>query len=235
LVKALDAIKRFPSGELTPVVVVVRRAQGLSSADRAEVKALAGTLTRIDYNVFLMTRVREEAAQHGTREGAKCALVVITSAGIVLAGTFSTLAVLPLVQLTEIGFVIAFGVVLDTFLVDLQVLLRRGAPRVDVRTRQTHTAASSAAPRRCWRYRSTRLVRRGVARLAGRRGVSAELSARKGRGRLLRVLLVGVRTPRGSYLATVTTGARPSRGLLLELEQALRSLRFSPARRSSSR
>jgi len=62
LVKALDAIKRFPSGELTPVVVVVRRAQGLSSADRAEVKALAGTLTRIDYNVFLMTRVREEAA-----------------------------------------------------------------------------------------------------------------------------------------------------------------------------
>jgi len=84
-------------------------------------------------------------------------------------------------------------------------------------------------------YRSTRLVRRGVARLAGRRGVSAELSARKGRGRLLRVLLVGVRTPRGSYPATVTTGARPSRGLLLELEQALRSLRFSPARRSSSR
>lgn len=84
-------------------------------------------------------------------------------------------------------------------------------------------------------YRSTRLVRRGVARLAGRRGVSAELSARKGRGRLLRVLLVGVRTPRGSYLATVTTGARPSRGLLLELEQELRSLRFSPARRSSSR
>ncbi len=43
-------------------MVVVRRAQGLSSADRAEVKALAGTLTRIDYNVFLMTRVREEAA-----------------------------------------------------------------------------------------------------------------------------------------------------------------------------
>jgi len=75
----------------------------------------------IDYNIFLMTRVREEAAQHGTREGTKRALAVtgavITSAGIVLAGTFSTLAVLPLVQLTEIGFVIAFGVVLDTFLV----------------------------------------------------------------------------------------------------------------------
>lgn len=84
-------------------------------------------------------------------------------------------------------------------------------------------------------YRSARLVRRGVARLAGRRGVSLELSARKGRGRLLRVLLVGVRTGRGSYLATVTTGARPSRGLLLELEQALRSLRFSPVRRSSPR
>jgi len=94
-------------------------------------------------------------------------------------------------------------------------------------------AAAAASVARS--YRSTRLVRRGVARLAGRLGVSAELSARKGRGRLLRVLLVGVRTPRGSYLATVTTGARPSRGLLLELEQELRSLRFSPARRSSSR
>jgi RND superfamily putative drug exporter len=75
----------------------------------------------IDYNIFLMTRVREEAAQHGTQEGTKRALAVtgavITSAGIVLAGTFATLAVLPLVQLTEIGFAIAFGVVLDTFLV----------------------------------------------------------------------------------------------------------------------
>src|SRR3954453_17296563 len=75
----------------------------------------------IDYNIFLMARVREETLQHGTRMGMLRGLAVtgavITSAGIVLAGTFSALAVLPLVFLTEIGFVIAFGVLLDTFLV----------------------------------------------------------------------------------------------------------------------
>ena len=75
----------------------------------------------IDYNIFLMARVREETLQHGTRDGMVRGLAVtggvITSAGIVLAGTFSVLAVLPLVFLTEIGFVIAFGVLLDTFLV----------------------------------------------------------------------------------------------------------------------
>jgi RND superfamily putative drug exporter len=75
----------------------------------------------IDYNIFLMTRVREEAQQHGTRTGMLRGLAVtgavITSAGIVLAGTFSVLAVLPLVFLTEIGFVIAFGVLLDALIV----------------------------------------------------------------------------------------------------------------------
>ena len=75
----------------------------------------------IDYNIFLMARVREETMHHGTRDGMVRGLAVtggvITSAGIVLAGTFSVLAVLPLVFLTEIGFVIAFGVLLDTFLV----------------------------------------------------------------------------------------------------------------------
>jgi RND superfamily putative drug exporter len=75
----------------------------------------------IDYNIFLMARVREETRRHGTRQGMLRGLAVtgavITSAGIVLAGTFSVLAVLPLVFLTEIGFVIAFGVLLDTFLV----------------------------------------------------------------------------------------------------------------------
>jgi RND superfamily putative drug exporter len=75
----------------------------------------------IDYNIFLMARVREETMRHGTRDGLVRGLAVtggvITSAGIVLAGTFSVLAVLPLVFLTEIGFVIAFGVLLDTFLV----------------------------------------------------------------------------------------------------------------------
>ncbi len=75
----------------------------------------------VDYNIFLMARVREETLRHGTRDGTLRGLAatgaVITSAGIVLAGTFSTLAVLPLVALTEIGFTIAVGVLLDTFLV----------------------------------------------------------------------------------------------------------------------
>ncbi len=75
----------------------------------------------IDYNIFLMARVREETLAHGTREGTIRGLAVtgtvITSAGIVLAGTFSALAVLPLVTLTEIGFTIAIGVLIDTFLV----------------------------------------------------------------------------------------------------------------------
>jgi RND superfamily putative drug exporter len=75
----------------------------------------------VDYNIFLIARAREETIQHGSREGILRALAVtggvITSAGIVLAGTFSVLAVLPLTFLTEIGFVVAFGVLLDTFLV----------------------------------------------------------------------------------------------------------------------
>jgi RND superfamily putative drug exporter len=75
----------------------------------------------IDYNIFLMARVREETQRFGTREGMLRGLAVtgtvITSAGIVLAGTFGALAVLPLISLTEIGFVIAFGVLLDTFIV----------------------------------------------------------------------------------------------------------------------
>jgi RND superfamily putative drug exporter len=75
----------------------------------------------IDYNIFLMARVREETARHGTREGMLRGVAVtggvITSAGIVLAGTFSVLGVLPLVFLTQIGFVVAFGVLLDTFVV----------------------------------------------------------------------------------------------------------------------
>jgi RND superfamily putative drug exporter len=75
----------------------------------------------IDYNIFLMARVREETRRHGTRAGILRGLAVtggvITSAGIVLAGTFLVLGVLPLIFLTEIGFVVAFGVLLDTFIV----------------------------------------------------------------------------------------------------------------------
>jgi len=75
----------------------------------------------IDYNIFLMTRVREEALDHGTRRGALIALAatggVITSAGLVLAATFAVLATLPLTFLTEMGFAVALGVLLDTIIV----------------------------------------------------------------------------------------------------------------------
>ncbi len=75
----------------------------------------------IDYNIFLMTRVREESAVLGTREGTLKGLTVtggvITSAGLVLASTFAALGVLPLVPFAEIGFAVAFGVLLDTIIV----------------------------------------------------------------------------------------------------------------------
>jgi len=75
----------------------------------------------IDYNIFLMTRVREESARIGTRAGVIKGLTVtggvITSAGIVLAATFGVLGVLPLVFLAQLGFAVAFGVLLDTMIV----------------------------------------------------------------------------------------------------------------------
>ena len=75
----------------------------------------------IDYNIFLMSRVREESVRRGTRAGVLTGLAVtggvITSAGIVLAATFSALAVLPLVVLVELGVAVAAGVLLDTIVV----------------------------------------------------------------------------------------------------------------------
>jgi len=75
----------------------------------------------IDYNIFLMTRVREETIRSGTRRGAVTGLAatggVITSAGAVLAGTFAMLGTLPLVEFTEIGFAVAIGVLMDTIIV----------------------------------------------------------------------------------------------------------------------
>ena len=74
-----------------------------------------------DYNIFLMSRVREEAARYGTREGTLNALAatgpVITSAGVILAGTFAVLIIIPSWDLSLIGFAVALGVLLDTFLV----------------------------------------------------------------------------------------------------------------------
>src|SRR5579859_571168 len=75
----------------------------------------------IDYNIFLMTRIREESIRFGTHRGALAGLAatggVITSAGLVLAGTFAVLGTLPLVEFTEIGFAVALGVLLDTIIV----------------------------------------------------------------------------------------------------------------------
>ena len=75
----------------------------------------------VDYNIFLMTRVREESVLHGTRDGVVRGLVitggVITSAGIVLAATFAALGVIPVLFLSQIAFIVGFGVLLDTIIV----------------------------------------------------------------------------------------------------------------------
>ncbi|HWS49990.1 MAG TPA: MMPL family transporter [Microbacterium sp.] len=75
----------------------------------------------IDYNIFLMTRVREESRAHGTREGILRGLAitggVITSAGLVLAATFAALSVIPILFLVQLAFIVGFGVLLDTFVV----------------------------------------------------------------------------------------------------------------------
>jgi putative drug exporter of the RND superfamily len=75
----------------------------------------------IDYNIFLMTRVREETINHDTRRGSLLALAstggVITSAGLVLAATFLVLGTIPVVFLAELGVAVALGVLLDTMIV----------------------------------------------------------------------------------------------------------------------
>ena len=75
----------------------------------------------VDYNIFLMTRVREEALRLGTHTGIIRGLGktggVITSAGVVLAATFAALGIIPILFLAQIAFIVAFGVLLDTVLV----------------------------------------------------------------------------------------------------------------------
>jgi RND superfamily putative drug exporter len=119
---------------IATVVLSFVAALGLSALIFKHVFGFAGTDTSlplfvfvflvalgIDYNIFLMTRVREETMQRGTRRGMLVALAatggVITSAGLVLAGTFGALATLPIVAFAEIGFAVALGVLLDTFIV----------------------------------------------------------------------------------------------------------------------
>ena len=130
LLRALVA----PALLVATVVVSYLAALGASSVIFTKLFGFAGTdpsfpllaflflvALGVDYNIFLMARVREEAPRHGTQEGMLRGLAVtggvITSAGIVLAGTFLVLGVLPLVALTEISFVVALGVLLDTTLV----------------------------------------------------------------------------------------------------------------------
>ncbi|MDT0265941.1 MMPL family transporter [Streptomyces sp. DSM 44915] len=91
----------------------------------------------VDYNIFLMSRVREETELHGTREGMLRGLTstggVITSAGVVLAATFAALSVIPLAFLLQIAFIVAFGVLLDTLVVRsllVPALVRDIGPRV---------------------------------------------------------------------------------------------------------
>jgi RND superfamily putative drug exporter len=109
----------------------------------------------IDYNIFLMTRVREEAGKHGTRRAALIGLAatggVITSAGLVLAGTFAVLGTLPVVAFAEIGFTVAFGVLLDTIIVRSVLVTALNldlGPRVwwPNRLAKTHDVSSAEAP-----------------------------------------------------------------------------------------
>ena len=119
---------------LATVVLSFAAALGVSALVFRHVFDFAGTDTSfplfvfvflvalgIDYNIFLMTRVREEAQRFGTRRGALIGLAatggVITSAGLVLAGTFAVLGTLPLVFFAQMGFAVAFGVLLDTLVV----------------------------------------------------------------------------------------------------------------------
>ena len=126
----------------------------------------------IDYNIFLMTRVREETQTRGTREGSLVALAatggVITSAGLVLASTFLVLGTMPLVAFVEIGVAVALGVLLDTLVVQVGA-----GHRAQPRPGQPHLVAEQA--RSHHRLRSRRLRR-----LPWRRGWADRLGGRSG-------------------------------------------------------
>jgi putative drug exporter of the RND superfamily len=104
----------------------------------------------VDYNIFLVTRAREDAATVGTRAGMLSALTVtggvITSAGILLAAVFAVLGVLPLITLTQIGVIVCVGVLLDTLLVRT-VLVPALAFALDDRFWWPHRRTAALAPR----------------------------------------------------------------------------------------
>ncbi|WP_448317291.1 MMPL family transporter [Streptomyces sp. CO7] len=104
----------------------------------------------VDYNIFLMSRVREETLRLGTRQGVLRGLVatggVITSAGVVLAATFAALIVIPLAFLAQIAFIVAFGVLLDTIVVRsllVPALVRDIGPKVWWPSRLAREAADA--------------------------------------------------------------------------------------------
>ncbi len=123
-----------PTLVIVTVVVSFGAALGLTSATLVPLLNLPGVdptvplLTFVflvalgtDYNIFLLTRVREEVIRRGSSEGVSAGVAstggVLTSAGVILAGTFSVLAILPIVASRELGIVVAVGVLADTFLV----------------------------------------------------------------------------------------------------------------------
>ena len=74
-----------------------------------------------DYNIFVMSRIREAVEKEGFRNGVATAVGrtggVVTSAGIILAGTFAVLTTLPLRDIFQLGFAVMLGVLIDTFVV----------------------------------------------------------------------------------------------------------------------
>jgi uncharacterized membrane protein YdfJ with MMPL/SSD domain len=107
------------SQALVPVVLTGAPATPEAEAAVQRLRDAVHVALGVDYNIFLVTRVREEVGRRGHRDGVLTGLGatggVITSAGIVLAATFSVLAALPLVFLAEIGVLVGLGVLLDTF------------------------------------------------------------------------------------------------------------------------
>jgi len=108
----------------------------------------------IDYNIFLSTRIREEALHRGTRAGILRGLTVtggvITSAGIVLAATFAALAVIPLVFLVQIAFIVALGVLIDAIFVRsilVPAILTDIGPRIWWPSRLSRDPVGAAVPR----------------------------------------------------------------------------------------
>jgi uncharacterized membrane protein YdfJ with MMPL/SSD domain len=107
-------------GATVLVAVVLGRQAGIAEGTALYVFVFLVALG-VDYNILLATRIREETATHGTIDGLRLALTrtggVITSAGLILAGTFAVLMTQPLDTLFQFGFALAFGILLDTFLV----------------------------------------------------------------------------------------------------------------------